>query len=666
MGHFSKQVLVSAMLAAAVYTGSASLAAQEQGAQAPSTSPSDAVSTPRPKIDHDATVPVLRGSYGLRIYFQENRTAHTLNDSHVFYEPLIYLLTNDQGRFLHRFDNDGNGTTLTLYFRVETDGNYIEDETRKQLAKNVSNRSLANNLINRSIRFNLTALPLQVAWFESSKSDGVRSQDLAPGPIVATAPIPIHFRFPTQQKAEAFVDGLFDPPGSDTLAEHSLVFRYRFSGVGQERCNGQYKAEYAQAADLDKELTGTGGEGYVTRDQAVKLADKMVSKVKENITCSDPKWATYIRGQLLSRFGGSTISLDSQKGWELLDRYMKLDENSFKADVTTKIKDIKKEAVRSLVSEATSKAWSEAGSQSGSGGFAGGWGPVMASASASFAKADSETGAEAVKAFSDIMRKSGILVEWEGKKYDPKSVEVYNVANMQRNLSQDFEINYTFKADNVSKSHAIILTADSFKNNKNLAERLRQRIQDLEAEKEAGITQARANAEKALQWAEAAMWDARKAIQTATYAETKASIAEEIADTARSVASDTNENVKSIVISFYKFKNLPKIGKFVTGYKINDFPFAHIAQHELSCEYRHSHIDKTNKKYTGKHTAKLPTLNIYNENGFWTIYARRDRFSCDSLIAIVAYYRGSHLLRNRGPILSNNSMKKNARPMKLE
>ena len=507
------------MLAAAVCAGPAGLAAQEKGAQGPSTDP-PIVSGSRPKIDHDATVTLLRGGYGLRIFFQENRTTNTLSDAHVFYEPLIYLLTNGEGRPLHRIEDNGS---LTLYFRVETEEGYIETETRKELAANISDRNLANKLIDGSIKFNLTALPLQEAWFESSKGDGVQSVELPPGSILAVDAMAIHFRFPTRQEAETFVDGLFDPPGEYTQAAHNLVFKYRFSGVGRERCNGRYKAEYAQAADFDKDLSGTGGEGNVTRDQAIKLADKMTSKVAENITCSDPGWATYIHGQLINRLGGEKVSLDPKNGWEQLDQYMKLDEDSFKADVTEETKDIKKKAVRDLVSEATSEASSRAGSQSGSGGGAVGWGPFMASVSGSFAEADSTTKTEATKEFSDIMRKSGILAEWDGKKYIPKSVEVYNVANMRRNLSQDFEINYTFRSDDVSKSYAITLTSASFKNNVELADRLRRRIRELKDEKEAGITQARADAEKALLWAEAAVWDARKAVQESRSAINKAS-----------------------------------------------------------------------------------------------------------------------------------------------
>ena len=672
MGHISKQVLVSAMLAAAVYTGSASLAAQEQGAQAPSTSPSDAVSAPRPRIDHNATVQVSRGDYGLRIFFQENRTTDTLNDSHVFYEPLIYLLTNDQGRPLHRFDDDANWTTLTLYFRVETEEDYIEAETRKELAANISNKSLANNLRDGSIKFNLTALPLQEAWFESTKrgkgDNKVRSEELAPGPVVAKNNLPIHFRFPTRQEAEAFVDGLFDPPGAYTQAGHNLVFRYRFSGVGREQCNGRYKAEYAQASDFDKELTGTGGEGNVTRDQAVKLADKVTSKIMESITCSDPGWATYIHGQLINRLGGEKISLDPEGGWEQLDRYMKLDEDSFKADLTRRTKDIKKKAVRDLVSVATSEAWSKSNSGSASGGVAAGWGPFMASATGSFAEADSRTGAEATNAFFDIMRKSGIFAEWDGEKYVPKSVEVYNEANMRRNLSQDFKINYTFRSGDVSKSYAITLTSGSFTNNQKLAERLRQRIRELKAEKEAGITQAVEDAEKARLWAEAAVWDARKAIVTASNAEATAARAEATASNAEATASNaeaTAARAKSIVTSFYRFESIPDNGKFVTKYKISSFPFAHIARHRWDCSTDHRHRDYANRDYTGltNRSAKLRQVSLYGQDGFWTIYVEEGPDSCRSLELTVAYYRGDYLLRTYKHPRIFNWMKKHAKPM---
>lgn len=503
---------------------------------------------------------------------------------------------------------------------------------------------------------------------------------MPPGPILAKKDIPIHFRFPTRQEAEAFADGLFDPPGEYTQAKHNLVFKYQFSGVGRERCNGQYKAEYAQAADFGKELTGTGSQGNVTRDQAVKLADKVTAKVAENITCSDRGWATYIHGQLINRLGGEKISLDPKEGWEQLDRYMKLDEDSFKADVTEKTKDIKKKAVRDLVSSATSKAWSDAGSQSESYGGAVGWKPFMASASVSFAKADSETKAEATKAFSDIMRKSGILAEWDGTKYTPKSVEVYNVANMRRNLSQDFEINYTFRSDDVSKSYAITLTSGSFIDKKVLDKRLRRRTQELKAEKEAGITQARVDAEKALLWAEAAVWDARKAVQESRSAISKASAAEERVSAAYITALEANwkvtneiKNIKSIKIKHYLFDNIPYMGKYVTSFSVSEFGYAMPANarfHKCS-GISHSHgesggldiplFDTGETRTKRRSISFTQELQVHNERGHWTIYVMSSR--CRALSTAVLFFQRGRILTSN-PILSDEDRAKKHKAMK--
>lgn len=237
----------------------------QPGAVVAQQSTEGAAGLPRPKVSSDAQYYLGRGGYPVRIFFQEG-TSFIHHDAHVFYEPLVYMEANDYGTLIRHIDDNGD---LILYFRVETDTDFLEENIRAQLVKTAQEKS-KTDLDPQSVKYRIDPIHLSEFWFESHrkrlgstplKSDISRQKSLA-----EKGGLPIYFSNITQETAQAFVDDL------QTERDH-LVLRYTFSGVSDEICRAEIAAENVQGIKLFKEVVGDGGEGRVIRHQAVNLAN---------------------------------------------------------------------------------------------------------------------------------------------------------------------------------------------------------------------------------------------------------------------------------------------------------------------------------------------------------------------------------------------------------
>lgn len=429
---------------------------------------SDTLQLPRPKVSSDESYQLKRGGadvggYPIRIYFQTEKSFSNL-DAHVFYEPLIYLETDEHGALLRHVDQDG---TLTLYFSVETDTDFINGAIRENLGRTAQARS-ETELAPGSFKYRIGPLDL-TPWFESAKKringERIKSDEVAKGPLNEKGRMPIFFSTGSRENAVAFVEDLQN--GRD-----QLVFKYRFSGIRDEKCEAHLDGKDVQQIDLYKKVVGDGGRGFVARDQAASIARAWASSENLEVRCSDPEYAEWLHDKLLERLGN--IHTSQLTGNEL-DKYLKLDPDSFKADIIKEANNISKEVVREQVLGAISRGWSKAEADAKEGGGAVGYGPFMAAGSASLADSRGASKAEARKAFVDILKKRGYLAELkDGRISIPKSVDVYTVADMRRAWEKSMKLEYVFSSSGIAE-HTINLTTSTF----SATAGIRQELQEL-------------------------------------------------------------------------------------------------------------------------------------------------------------------------------------------
>lgn len=429
---------------------------------------SDTLQLPRPKVSSDESYQLKRsgadvGGYPIRIYFQTEKSFSNL-DAHVFYEPLIYLETDEHGALLRHVDQDG---TLTLYFSVETDTDFINGAIRENLGRTAQARS-ETELAPGSFKYRIGPLDL-TPWFESAKKringERIKSDEVAKGPLNEKGRMPIFFSTGSRENAVAFVEDLQN--GRD-----QLVFKYRFSGIRDEKCEAHLDGKDVQQIDLYKKVVGDGGRGFVARDQAASIARAWASSENLEVRCSDPEYAEWLHDKLLERLGN--IHTSQLTGNEL-DKYLKLDPDSFKADIIKEANNISKEVVREQVLGAISRGWSKAEADAKEGGGTVGYGPFMAAGSASLADSRGASKAEARKAFVGILKKRGYLAELkDGRISIPKSVDVYTVADMRRAWEKSMKLEYVFSSSGIAE-HSINLTTSTF----SATAGIRQELQEL-------------------------------------------------------------------------------------------------------------------------------------------------------------------------------------------
>ena len=299
---------------------------------------------PRPKVAADAQYDLGRGGYPVRVFFEEGKSfSHPT--AHVFYEPLIYLMTTDEGKLRHHIRGNNE---LVLFFRVETDNTFLVNTIRERLSKTAQEES-DTQIVPGTLKYRISPLTMSESWFASSLSN-LRSSSFENKSIVEKGEIPLRFPTKTQAEAEAFLQEL-------ELGVDQLIFKYTFSGVSDDVCEVEFKGENTQDIDLYKKVTGAGGEGFVTRDQAADIADSMVVTESLSGRCGSSEWLVYLTDKLLDALGTRTVAMED--GWAKLHEFTAFDPKSFSADVRRKTKDVEKGVSRRIIDESVAAAESE-------------------------------------------------------------------------------------------------------------------------------------------------------------------------------------------------------------------------------------------------------------------------------------------------------------------
>ena len=410
---------------------------------------------PRPKVAADAQYDLGRGGYRVRIFFEAGKSFNNPT-AHVFYEPLIYLITDETGQLKHHIPDRGG---LVLFFRVETDGTFLAETIRRKLER-AAQEAPDTTIVPGSSRYRISPLTMSRSWFQSFTSDNIRSLSFNNKALVERGELLIYFPNLTRSDAQRFL-------GELERGYNQLRFEYQFSGVSDDICEVEIRGETIRDIDLYRRVTGAGGEGLVARHQVADIADHMVGAERLNARCGSSEWLVYLSDKLLDRLG--TRQMDMENSWEKLSELTAFDPNSFLADVRRKTIDIEKDVVRNIIDESISAAQSETNSgareRGGAGGLSVGFEGFSfgfgGGRSRSYANATSETRAEAKTEFRDLMKKTGVLGEWEGEVYIPKSIDVYSVANMSQSWGTDMRFRYTVPTG-ATAEHSVNLTKAAY------------------------------------------------------------------------------------------------------------------------------------------------------------------------------------------------------------
>ena len=187
-----------------------------------------------------------------------------------------------------------------------------------------------------------------------------------------------------------------------------------------------------------------GGEGFVSRSQVARIADDIGSTIAASSRCSD---RTFLERVTTTEVMNKLRNPQNQTldNWDRLRDFTAIDVNDFAADITEHTREVRNEVHRRQIQEAVSRAKSRASEAGGAGGFE----SFFGSLSASFAEAESEARSN----FEDVLDKLGISVEWQGKRFIPKSVTLYrkedlnkswsNGVRLEHRLSQRTKANYS-------------------------------------------------------------------------------------------------------------------------------------------------------------------------------------------------------------------------------
>ena len=383
----------------------------------------------RPKLKYDGHFRLKSNDgtyrYSLYYYFEQDGGFSDLQ-SHVFYPPPLHLVTDKDGNIRRHIDEDEE--VLTLWVRQPSSFELIENDLRQELST-VAVEKYDVDIIPGTDPYRISVLPLNSAIFEftksKDKSDHVEGIGLAEGDIV------VHFHGLSAEEAGKLTDNL----EKDNI---QLLFRYTFSAVSDETCAAKFEGGGVQDIDLFKKVKGKGGEGLVARHQTVNIADDLVAQEIFKIRCAEGEMLADLTEILMDRLGKQETRKVAD--WESLDALIAFDENSFKADVTKELKTVENEVTRKQALDAMSKAMNNAKKV----GVELGYKLFAAEAKGTFEDSDTESKAEARKAFMDALRKTGKSVEWDGDEFIPKTVDVHSVADLDakwaRNLSFEYSI----------------------------------------------------------------------------------------------------------------------------------------------------------------------------------------------------------------------------------
>ena len=504
---------------------------------------------PRPKVDTVDTVTIEGAGYDLAVYIQQNKTVED-KDAHFYYTPLFYLVTDSENALRHHID-DSNVLTLKIKRDPDTEG--IEEAVRKNLIKLAKETNPAFRLEEGTVPYRIDPLKMSKIVFTSDKRMDQRDgkfKKVISDPVsmsgVEIGEINVHFYLHSRDYAKRFVKYLEE-------GHVHLVLNYTFAGVADDVCEAKFEGRSTQSIDLYKKVTGAGGVGRVARHQAATIADEMLRSNSVVARCDDFELAEKLMDRLLKRLGNhENVKVAS---WEELDRLIAFDADSFKADVETSVNTQRKSVNRDQVLKALSEAYSSAKAKATKVGGKVGYGVFNAEMSADLADTRGKNKSEARKMYKDVLEKMGVLVDWRGNRYIPKSVHVHSKADLENAWGQTFEVKIVLTEGEVG-GRPIHMTRESWENN--IPSEHKRSIEKRLGRMEETVANMEKMSEQTLKISKRARERAIQAVNSSTRRYNEASIARRVAEEALSKAIEADIQAKeaiSVEYCRYHLKN---------------------------------------------------------------------------------------------------------------
>ena len=600
----------------------------------------------RPKVTEDESYYLGRGGYPVRVFFEEG-TEFGDGTANVYYEPLLYVLTDEEGQLRHKIKDKGE---LILYLTAETDSEFMQTSLREHL-RNTARTRLGKPLYGGEYRIN--PLPMQRAWVESSR------RTLDGSPTLMSAPISSHsmaemgkhqvyFVTKSKEMAAAFVNELQE-------GDANLVFRYSFSGVADNVCTVRLVASNIRQMDLFKEVKGEGKVGYISRAQAVELAGKIANSENVRARCDDWTVGKYLIDQLMKRVTDHTQRVEVDH-WADFQDLVAFDTDSLKADVVREIKSIEKESIREELLRAMAQSETTAQSEAREAGAIGAGFGVVLGGSASEAESHAESTTQAMKAYEEIVKSKGILGEWRGTRYVPKSIDLYTTAGLEIEWERDMVEEYRSPVGR-TQTHPIVLTKAAWTDTEDAAavfrKREESRVEQIVAQLREELQRESEKVAEKIERISMNVADANTMAAAAQSAGTSAAesarAAHEAAGDAERTAKETLRRMKAISVRIYvlKIESDTLFHKYATGQYSRTYPAAVVAESYLSgCSESHKHTipgsvdipgldirSKTKSSTTSDNDQVMARV----ERRQWYIYLKLSSDSCDYLVATVLF-----------------------------
>ena len=405
----------------------------------------------KPQTKFLAEVRVEEAPYAIRVFLQEGKSFGD-TDAHVYYEPVITIKADSEGNLFHSFDRQGN---LVLKARFDTRYERMAELVREHILRLAIERGEELDLKEGTKPYRISVLDVS-NWNLATTNESDPAPDSPRVSIRMKAgfsskgEIAVTFPFGDKDEGASFVEEL-----NEGIV--NLYFSYRFSGVSDEKCSATLRSNSARSSDLFKNVAGEGREGYVARHQVVKIAELNQVTAGVETRCNNFQVANMLLDRLLRdldiRAPKSMLSFD-----ELRDQ-VAFDEDSFKADVVDKVKEISKQSDREIITKAIADASSAYDSEQTSVGAQGGYAGFVAGLNASFAESAGRADTSVRKSLQDTLSKVGLYTEWEGKKLVPKALDVHSTGELEAALTKDMSVEISLP-DPASAGYSQILTRE--------------------------------------------------------------------------------------------------------------------------------------------------------------------------------------------------------------
>ena len=376
----------------------------------------------RPTVFSAAQVPMPGRTHNDVTVFLEEGAQDYTPTTHLFYDPLIVFVEDDDGDLKREINTDGR---LTLWVLWDTDRTASKEAIREHLSDAKHGMGIPKKNL-PSLGY-IRLLRVANAWFETPEY--LRSDLIEDRQFVARNEVAIHFQTGSRLEAQRLANQLNH--GSE------LVFRYRMEGVADDLCEASVSAEQIHSIGRIRDLIGDGGHGFVSRQQVVDLNSEVGRKLEVEARCHTSALAHELINKALTNLGAPQSYDVSRSEFE---KFSEIAVSDFVADITTHVNNTEQIKEHHEIKDILTKTWDDALKYESEA-------DLVDLFSANFSAALQDKGSRHEEAFSKIVRDAHLSDIWDGTKHVPKAVALYRVEDLIDFWRDGVTIKFTQVAD---------------------------------------------------------------------------------------------------------------------------------------------------------------------------------------------------------------------------